>query len=582
MGLAKKIFSILNPIERKKAYVLIFLMLLGIVFETLSIGLIIPMISVLMTKDAKSYLYLFPDAVSSWLNTYSHIQLILAFLFFMVCVYILKAIFLSFLAWFQTVFAYGIQARVSKQLLSSYLHQPYCYHLQKNSAQLIFNTTSLPNFLAAGILHGASLMTEAFLVLFICLLLLKVEFTGTLIAIGLLSIFAYTLHKIIGKNATSWGRTYALHEGMRIQKIQQALGGIKEILVLRRANSFIDSYDSDNKKSHVVAGYQVISQNISRLILEAVAIVSVMGLIVFMLLSGNSSTIVIATVSLFAAAAFRLMPSANRIIQSLQTLRYHSSHISDLYNEIFALPIGKSLSTPNADISTPFKTSIQLEEVSFTYPGSNQLSLNNINLTVNKGQAIGIIGPSGSSKSTLIDLLLALFEPQSGKFTVDGEPVQGNLLGWRKLIGYVPQSIYLSDETLLQNIAFGISLDAIDEGLVWDALRAAQLSEYVRSLPLGLMTIIGERGVRLSGGQRQRIGIARALYHGPEVLILDEATSALDGATEQEVISAINGLHGVKTIIMVAHRLSTVSNCDWIYQLDNGVIVEQGKPSDLL
>ena len=582
MNLVKQVFSILNLAEKKRAYILIFLMLLGIVFETLSIGLIIPMISVLMTKEVKSYSYLFPPSMSSWLFSYSSLELIIAFLFFMTGIYALKALFLGFLARYQTVFAYSIQARVSRQLLTAYLGQPYYFHLQKNSAQLIFNTTSLPNYLAGGILHGASLLTEAILILFIFLLLLKVEFAGTLVAIGLLAIFGYGLHKVIGKNADIWGKMYSYHEGMRIQKIQQALGGIKEVLILGRAESLIDSYEINNKESHKFAAFQVIAQSVSRLILEAVAIIGIMGLIALMLLSGKSTTSVIASVGLFAAAAFRLMPSANRIIQSLQTLKYHSTHISDLHKELFSLPVEGRLSSSSIVLGCNFKSSIQFEGVGYTYPGANHAALRNIDLIIKKGQSIGIIGPSGSGKSTLIDILLGLFNPSEGKFSADGNLVKNNLSAWQRNFGYVPQSIYLSDEDLMQNIAFGVPLQLINEKLIWDAIEAAQLSEFVRSLPMGLKTIVGERGCRLSGGQRQRIGIARALYHCPEILILDEATSALDSATEQEVMSAINGLHGIKTIIMVAHRLSTISSCNWIYRLQDGLIVEQGKPSDLL
>jgi ABC-type multidrug transport system fused ATPase/permease subunit len=557
-------------------------MLLGIVFETLSIGLIMPMISVLMTKEVKSYSYLFPPGISSWLFSYSSLQLIIAFLFFMTGIYALKALFLSFLARYQTNFAYSIQARVSKQLLTAYLGQPYYFHLQKNSAQLIFNATSLPNYLASAILHGASLLTEAILILFICLLLLKVEFTGTLVAISLLAIFGYGLHKMTGKNADIWGKMYAYHEGMRIQKIQQALGGVKEVLILGRTDSLIDSYEMNNKESHKFAAFQVIAQSVSRLILEAVAIIGIMGLIALMLVSGKSTTSVIASIGLFAAAAFRLMPSANRVMQALQALRYHSSHISDLHKELFALPVVGHSSPPSIVMASHFKSSIHLEGVGYTYPGANHAALKNIDLIIMKGKSIGIIGPSGSGKSTLIDVLLGLFTPSKGKFIADGDLVQNNLLAWQRNFGYVPQSIYLSDEDLMQNIAFGIPSELINEKLIWDAIEAAQLSEFVSSLPLGLKTIVGERGCRLSGGQRQRIGIARALYHCPDILILDEATSALDSATEQEVMGAINGLQGIKTIVMVAHRLSTVSNCDWIYRLQDGVIVEQGKPSDLL
>ena len=277
---------------------------------------------------------------------------------------------------------------------------------------------------------------------------------------------------------------------------------------------------------------------------------------------------------LFSAAAFRLLPSVNRLIGAFQGLRYSVPVINLLFNEfrLFdSLPSQK-----NIKHALHFQSVVSLDHVDYQYDSAHTLALNNISLRIPVGASVGLVGPSGGGKSTLVDIILGLLPPTQGHVKVDGFDIQTNLRGWQDQIGYVPQSIYLTDDTLRRNVAFGLSDDMIDEVAVTKAIRLAQLDDFVKSLPDGVNTVVGERGVRLSGGQRQRIGIARALYHDPAVLVLDEATSALDTATEQGVMEAINALHGTKTLIIVAHRLSTVAQCDRLYRIEQGKIVAEG------
>jgi ABC-type multidrug transport system fused ATPase/permease subunit len=303
------------------------------------------------------------------------------------------------------------------------------------------------------------------------------------------------------------------------------------------------------------------------------------ALVLTMLAQGRAMESVLPMLALFAAAAFRLMPSVNRILGAVQTLRFNQPVIDTLYTDLqLAIPAANANPIP----ATPFSEMLQLRQVNYTYFGAPQPALNDLSLAIRRGESVGFIGASGAGKSTLVDIILGLLTPDSGELRMDGTDIHVHLRNWQNQIGYVPQSIFLTDDTLRRNVAFGLPNEQIDDAAVHDAIMAAQLEEFVASLPDGLETVVGERGVRLSGGQRQRIGIARALYHDPAVLVLDEATSALDAATERGVMQAVDALHGTKTIIIVAHRLSTVEHCDRLYRLEQGRVVEEGKTREIL
>jgi ABC-type multidrug transport system fused ATPase/permease subunit len=314
---------------------------------------------------------------------------------------------------------------------------------------------------------------------------------------------------------------------------------------------------------------------IPRLWLELLAVAGLATLVITMLAQQREMATIVPTLGLFAAAAFRLMPSVNRTLYAAQTLRYNLPVVNTLYEEMKldapAPSAGRAQGVPVQD----FRTDICLAGVTYTYPAAAGPALEDLTLRVRAGESVGFVGASGAGKSTLVDVVLGLLTPESGRVLVDGEDIQKNLRAWQDQIGYVPQAIYLTDDTLRHNVAFGLAEEAIDDAAVKQAVRAAQLGDFVAGLPKGLDTLVGERGIRLSGGQRQRIGIARALYHDPTVLVLDEATSALDTETERGVMGAVTALHGSKTILIVAHRLTTVAHCDRLYRLDRGRIAAE-------
>jgi ABC-type multidrug transport system fused ATPase/permease subunit len=317
-------------------------------------------------------------------------------------------------------------------------------------------------------------------------------------------------------------------------------------------------------------------QMLPRLWLELLAVVGLATLAITMLAQGREAAAIVPTLALFAVAAFRLLPAVDRVLYAAQGLRFRAPAVATLHQEL-ALP--DAAPTPRRGAPTPFRSEIRLSGVSFTYPDAAAPALRGVDIAVAKGEAVGFIGASGSGKSTLVDVILGLLAPQAGQVAVDGRAIQEDLRAWQDQVGYVPQSIYLTDDSLRRNVAFGIPAGEIDDTRVARALRAAQLDEFVAGLPRGAETVVGERGVRLSGGQRQRIGIARALYHDPDVLVLDEATSALDLATEHGVMQAVAALQGAKTILIVAHRLSTVAGCQRLYRLDAGRVAEESAPA---
>ena len=364
--------------------------------------------------------------------------------------------------------------------------------------------------------------------------------------------------------------------------MQQGLGGVKDVKLLGREADFLSTFSEHSVKSGQVAQFMEILQKLPRLWLEVLAVSGLALLVLIMLSQEREMSSIVPTIGLFAAAAFRLMPSVNRILNAVQKLRYGLVPINNLYEDFQILeqePVVASIDSPKKIL---LQDDICIADITYSYYEAPAAALSNLSIRIKKGESVGIIGPSGSGKSTLVDLILGLLTPDTGQILIDGQDIQNNLRLWQDQIGYVPQAIYLTDDTLRRNVAFGLPHSQIDDLAVKRAIQSAQLEEFVSSLPDGLETFVGERGIRLSGGQRQRIGIARALYHEPGVLVLDEATSALDTATEKGVMEAVTALHGSKTVIIVAHRLSTVENCDLLCRLEQGRLIATGTPAELL
>ena len=567
----RKLYGLLTIAQRRATWALLGLMLIAMALETLSIGLVIPALA-LMTQGDLAARYPAVAPVLDMLGNPSPARLIIGGMMTLVVVYAVKTCFIGFLAWRQARFVCGMAVSLSERLFAGYLRQPYTFHLQRNSAQLIRNTIGHVTETTSTIQQGLLLTSELLVAFGVFGLLMSVEPIGALLIVSILGLAGGGFYSLTRGPILRWGEAFTIHEGLRIQRLQEGLSGVKDVKVLGRESDFLAQYGVHNVGSARLHQHLRTLSVFPRLWLELLAVCGLAAVVVVMVVRGRSLEALPTTLGLFAAAAFRLMPSVNRVMACVQSLRFASPVIDRMASELRL--VGAPPPARRGQL-LPFENVLTLDRVCFQYEGAVTLALRGVSLSISRGTSVGFVGGSGAGKSTLVDVILGLFTPVRGTIRVDGVDIQTNVRGWQDQVGYVPQSVFLTDDTLRRNIAFGLSSDQIDEAEVWRAVEAAQLCEFVNDLPQGLDTFVGERGVRLSGGQRQRIGIARALYHDPPVLVLDEATSSLDTRTERDVMDAVRALHGEKTILIVAHRLSTVAYCDQLFRLEDGKLIEE-------
>jgi ATP-binding cassette subfamily C protein len=506
-------------------------------------------------------------------------SVILVFTLLVMAFYVARNALLAGVTWVEEQ-ALSLSVRqLSHRLLAAYLAAPYAFHSRHNTAGLIHRVTDAVHSVFRGVLGSlVNVACEALVVIGIVLILALTAPGVTLVAVvvvGGLLVLPLTL----SRHATArWGRTVARLDAETLQTLQQSLGGVKEVKLSGRERHFLAQFD---ERVAGAARLRARYGSVAATLRMGVETTFVCGLLaVSLLLTLRSGAAALPLLGLYAYAGFRVIPSANRIMLYVSELRYSRSWIHDLRADLAALPAPAP--TTEADEPIRFTRAIALERVSYTYAGETDPVLVDVDLTIGRGESIGIVGPSGAGKSTLVDLLLGLLAPTSGRITVDGRDIARTPRSWQRHIGYVAQEPFVLDDTLRRNVAFGVADEQIDDGRVTAALTLVQLGDFVATLPAGLDTMLGERGTRLSGGQRQRVAIARALYDEPEVLVFDEATSALDTPTERELIAALEALRGMKTLVVIAHRLTTVRRCDRLAVLRDGRLAAVGSYDDLL
>ncbi|RHX91162.1 ATPase [Leptospira yasudae] len=570
IGYINKIWFLLSERRKRKTYFMFFLIFLSMFFESFGVGIVVPLVSVLTDAKLLSDSTLFVSILNRLGNPKTEV-LILYAMAAMVFVYSIRTVFLIYLAWSQSKYASEFQAELSNALFSKYLRQPYLFHLNRNSAELIRNTSTEVSSLVSMVQQGLVLGTELITLFGISILLMSMEPLGSIIVVALMSVGGGVLFFLTKKKLLELGLARQDSEAARLKHFQQGLGGVKDIKLYGREIEFLNQYKAQVERgAKVVRNYTTLLA-LPRLWLEYIAIIGLAGLVTGILIQGKPMSDIVVLITLFGVAAFRIMPSINRILIILQNIKFSLPTIDLVYSEMTEITNESDEHSEKSKIQFNF----QIEAKNICLSFENHEVIKDLSLSIKKGTTVGFIGESGAGKSTFIDMLLGLLDPTKGEIYIDGVPISEGKRSWQNLIGYVSQSIYLTDDTLRRNIAFGLSEDQIDEGLIMNAVRLAQLETFVRNAPKGLDTVVGERGVKLSGGQRQRIGIARALYHNPSVLVLDEATSSLDLETEKGVMEAINVLHGKKTILIIAHRLSTLDNCDVIFRLEKGKLAEE-------
>lgn len=578
MGSLIKIFSILTNKQRKYCVGLAIAMLIGGTIEAIGIGAILPLIYVMGEPN--------------WLEQHKHIGKIIEAIgitthsqFIVLCalclmiLYILKNIYIAWQSRMQINFVMDGQIIFAGELFKTYLSRPYIFHVNNNSAILTRNVGSGATAAFSGILIPAlQLVTEVVAVFIIWIMLVIIDAFTAIVVAGFLACILYLVLKAFRKKTVEQGIIQNKYAGEMGRWINQGLGAIKETKVLEKEAFFLREYiKSYTRFGEANRKFGLLSQ-MPRVLIETIVVTALLLLIVIKIYQGHSPMDIVPMLGVLAFAAFRLMPSVSRMIGITNTIKFQIAFFDDVYDELCEirdrLEAGKSdsLLAESAE-KIPFIKELLVDHLAFKYPEGQQEVLTNVSFKVPKGSFVGIVGPSGAGKTTFVDILLGLLTPTAGKITVDGVDIQTNIRGWQANLSYVPQSIYLIDGTIKDNVALGVAPEDFDEELLNRVLKMAELYEFVEELPKGVDTMVGERGVKLSGGQRQRIGIARALYYKPEVLVLDEATSALDNETEKSITDTILKFKGQITIIAIAHRVSTLEACDFKVKFEAGKAV---------
>ena len=546
-------------------------MLIALIFELVGIGIILPVLGII-TTDNVGIKYPILKPILNLLGNPTKNILIFYTLSSLILIYLIKSAFLIYVSWKQAKYSSDLFSNFSNRIYNGYISMPYSFHLDRNSTTLARNLQAEVDLFSTLFQNCLLFLTEISAAIGLAFVLLIIEPIGAIsvVIFFLISIFIY--NKLTKKNLHDWGKQRQEISNKRNKYIVEGLGSIKEIKIFSGEYFFNQNFILINKKlRNIIIKINTISQ-IPRFYLEFLGVFGLSLMITTILFISKSTDNIYPIIGIFVAAAFRLIPSVNRIIGSLQTIRYSTPVVDLLYNELKSINdndfVNNNLLT---DQIFTFNTEINLNNLSFAFP-NRSLLFNSINLKINKGDFIAIIGPSGVGKSTLSDIILGLIKPTSGDVLSDGKNIFNNLKLWQSKIGYVPQNLFLLDDTILNNIAFGIPENKINNNLVTKASESADLIDFINSLPDKFDTIIGERGTKLSGGQRQRIGIARALYSNPEILVFDEATSALDFKTEENIMNSINKLKDKFTIIFITHRLESIKYCTHIYKIEDSKI----------
>lgn len=575
----KKINYVLDRKQKINLLFLLLIIFIGAFVELLGVSAILPVVNIALTPeviDEKWYYILIRDTMGfSTVN-----QMIIFLAAVIIVIYILKNLYITFMYSQQYRFIFENQRKLAIKLLDCYMHQKYQFHVSKNVAELQRNVTSDVNGFYTVVLYVLQFLAEVSVCAVLVIYLAIEDLITTIVVAALVCVFILFFFGFFKKVLVKKGEENRRLNVVVSKWILQAFSGIKEIKVTNAEHFFVKNYNESYKKCALIQRQQSMLTFMPRPIMETVCICGLL-LAVIIKLSGDTADITsfIPTLTVFAVAAFRMLPSFNRITGYMGGIMFNKPSIDAVYQDLKEIEVlmKEQETEENSPVNIRLQDKIEVSHISFKYPENDRLILEDASLTIPKNTSVAFIGASGAGKTTLADLILGLFEPVSGNITVDGIDIREHMKSWHSCIGYIPQNIYLMDDTIRANITFGIDEKSIDEAAMEKAVREAQLEELINSLPEGLDTVIGDRGVKLSGGQRQRIGIARALYRNPKVLVLDEATSALDNETEKEVMEAIDGLHGTRTLIVIAHRLSTIRNCDAIYEIGNGKITGRMK-----
>lgn len=581
MIVLKKILFLLTKQEQKKSIFLLLMMLCMASLDTIGVASILPFIAVLSNPqliETNQILSMFYKLGN--FQTHQEFFFILGLLVFLMLTSSL--VFKALTTYFQIRFTLMREYTISRSLIEGYLHQPYEWFLNQNSSDLGKNILSEVNKITSGIIIPMlDLIAQSCVAALLVALLLFVDPFLSLIVAVVLGCSYSLVYKYVRSLLGRIGKERVAANKNRFISTDEAFGGIKEVKLANLESVYIKKFSD---AAEIFARNQSLAQVIERIprfVLEAIAFGGMLLIILYLLSMDYSFVNIIPIIALYAFAGYRLLPAIQQIYAALAQIRFSEPSLHILYDDIVKLSLPKKAAS-NEKIS--FKDNIVLDDIYYNYPNSIKKTLNNINISIPAKTTVGLVGVTGSGKTTVVDLILGLLKPHGGSLKVDGKIIeQKNIRSWQKLVGYVPQQIFLTDDSVEANIAFGVDPSDLDQAALERAAMISNINDFIlNELPLGYKTIIGERGIRLSGGQRQRIGIARALYHNPQVLVFDEATSALDNLTEKAIMDSVQNLTKKITIIIVAHRLTTVKMCEKIYHLENGTVISKGSYEELI
>jgi len=567
-----KLWKIFSKKEKTFFVLLLFGSFTGMILEVLSLSSVIPAISILLDGNINNDLSVFLK-LEALINEYSKESIIVFGLIIVFIFFLIKNIFLIFLVYFQNQFGHIFVSNIQSKIYKTYIHNDYNFHINSNTAILLRNITTECSRLLNSLLQILILLTELIILLGIVILVLFINFSTSIIIGSFLFIFIFLYQLLLNKKILRFGEQRLKIAGQINKNVLQSLSSIKEIKILSKENFFIKIL---NEKVIKVARINIIYKtllNIPRSILELVALAGIIIMIYSLLNLGKNNIEIIEFIAFYAVIAYRTIPGVSKLISASQNLKFDSPSISVILEILQRDSLNNQKKIKlNNEINLRQKSfNIELKDLSFSFD-NNKLILNNINLLIEKGDYIGILGPSGSGKSTLLNVIMGILKHSKGSLKVFDNKGVYSPFDYQKLIGYVPQDIYLMDDTIEKNIAFGEDVNQIDREKIHELINRLNLIEFIKSLPLGIKSNIGERGIKISGGQLQRISIARALYRDPEILILDEATSSLDEKNELKIVNSLQTIANKKTIIFVSHRENALRYCNKIISISNGKI----------
>ena len=584
-NLLSKVNYIFDKKQKLQSVLLCIGLFVGALLELVGVSFITQLVT-LISNPEKIHSNEIMQYCYDFFNMTSDRQFFLFVVIALIFVYLIKNLYLLWINYVQYTFVFNNQLRLSGRLIDCYLKKPYTYHLDNNSAEMVRNVMLDSERFFQMLLSVFLTLSELLVSALLCVFLLIVDPVITISVVAIRAVFTGLYLILFKGKAKKYGKTNQIYDGKMHQSINQALGAVKDIKILHREKYFADSFLAYGKKKMTAVRNNNVLGQFPKYLIETVCIGTVLLVLVFKIYKGEDLNTMIPQLAAFAIAAFKLLPSVSKINNYANLIVFLKPSVDLIYRDIkdtedmvnyeIADESGNIIEI-NDDGSQNKDTcyvadKISINNIVYRYPHTDRDVLNGISFEIPLGKSIGFIGESGSGKSTLADVILGILTPTSGTVMYGNMDVHKHPLKWSKKLAYIPQSIFLCDDTIRNNVAFGIDEDKIDDEKVWKALREAQLEQFVKSQPDGLDSMVGERGVRISGGQRQRIGIARALYDNPEILVLDEATSALDTGTESAVMEAIDKLSGTMTLIIIAHRLTTIKNCDYVYKVENGNI----------